>query len=768
MSSKVGKFVTSTTDTLNPGDRLNSSGRLVSRNELFELRFDGNFLGIWFSGRYSSSHPDWLANTNPTFANNTGVLTLDASGNLRIVHTNGDLIQTIYPGNESATNATAALLDSGNLVLKEANSMQVLWQSFDHPTDTLLPGMKLGINYKTGEIWSLTSWLRAVNASPGAFTLEWEPNEEQLIVNRRGRRFWSSGKRYENIALLDEFNSKYNFTKHSNADESYVSYSLLVTKRTPEDRRNVSRWLLEYDGNIRDLASPDRGYYDYTQACDGSSTEYGCAKWEGPKCRRDGDKFEKRITNTRPGLTSWQNDTFKNLSIVDCKELCWQDCKCSGVDEKSGSGKGCGFYYGRFNSDDLKGNEEKFYVIIPANLTGVWIAIAVSTTVIVALMGIFLYLRRRRLRLEEKFLKELMTSDRPSDANELENGSNRNNLQLYSAAEIKTVTNGFSLANKLGEGGFGPVYKGKFAQGREIAVKRLSRRSGQGLVEFKNELILIAKLQHSNLVRLLGFCVQGEEKMLVYEYLPNKSLDFFIFGDQSKRELLDWNKRFSIIEGIAQGLLYLHKYSRLRIIHRDLKAGNILLDKDMNPKISDFGMARIFKPDELEANTIRILTSCFVNFGGVTCLRVCHGGHILREVDVSDFGVLVLEVVSGKKNHSIYDFDRMLNLVGYAWELWKVDPLKLVDLAIMESAVKDQVLKCINVSLLCVEHNPCDRPTMSDVLSMLASDVNQLPSPKQPAFYNIERNSVIENSTKEQTQVNCSANQMSLTEMVGR
>ncbi|KAJ8749071.1 hypothetical protein K2173_013678 [Erythroxylum novogranatense] len=668
----------STTDTLNPGDRLNSSGRLVSRNELFELRFYRNFLGIWFSGRYYSIHPVWLANRNPTFSNDTGVLTLDASGNLRIVHTDGDLIQTIYSGND-----------------------YFIYFNFYNYCKFVIFVFKIIINI--------------------------------FITNN-----------------------------NSNADESYVSYSLLVGEFATEDRRNASMWLLEYDGNIRDLESTHRSFSDHSQLCDGNSTENGCAKWEGPECRRDGDKFTKRITTTRPGLTSFYNDTFKNLSVADCKELCWKDCNCSGVNWKIGLSYGCSFYHGPFNYDDLTGDEQIFYVIIPANMTGVWITIVVSTTVIVALMGIFLYLRWRRLRLEEKFMKELMTYDRPSDAHELENGGNRNNLQVYSAGEIKTATNSLSLANKLGEGGFGPVYKGKFAQGQEIAVKRLSKRSGQGLVEFKNELILIAKLQHSNLVRLLGFCVQGEERMLVYEYLPNKSLDFFIF-DQSKRKLLDWNKRFSIIEGIAQGLLYLHKYSRLRIIHRDLKASNILLDKDMNPKISDFGMARIFRPDEPEANTIRV-----VGTYGYMPPEYAMEGIFSVKSDVYSFGVLVLEVVSGKKNHSIYDFNRMLNLVGYAWELWKVDPLKLVDLAIMESTVKDQVLKCINVSLLCVEHNPCDRPTMSDVLSMLASDVNQLSSPKQPTFYNVERNSVVENSTEEQSQVSYSANQMSLTEMVGR
>lgn len=167
------------------------------------------------------------------------------------------------------------------------------------------------------------------------------------------------------------------------------------------------------------------------------------------------------------------------------------------------------------------------------------------------------------------------------------------------------ATCNFSEENKLGQGGFGPVFKGQFPDGLEIAVKRLASHSGQGFTEFKNEIQLVAKLQHTNLVRLLGFCSHGEEKILIYEYLPNKSLDFFIF-DETRRALLYWTKRLAIIEGIAQGLLYLHKHSRLRVIHRDLKASNILLDHEMKPKISDFGLAKIFSTNDLEGNTRRI------------------------------------------------------------------------------------------------------------------------------------------------------------------
>ncbi|KAJ0983400.1 hypothetical protein J5N97_011655 [Dioscorea zingiberensis] len=175
---------------------------------------------------------------------------------------------------------------------------------------------------------------------------------------------------------------------------------------------------------------------------------------------------------------------------------------------------------------------------------------------------------------------------------------------LFDLGTLRHATNNFSDENKLGEGGFGSVYKGELSDGQLIAVKRFSWNSGQGVEELKNEVDLLAKLQHRNLVRLLGCCLEEEEKLLVYEYLPNTSLNKYLFGeDLARRENLDWKSRYKIIEGIGRGLLYLHEDSRLRIIHRDLKASNILLDVDMNPKISDFGIAKLFYLDETQGNT---------------------------------------------------------------------------------------------------------------------------------------------------------------------
>ncbi|XP_048133369.1 class V chitinase-like [Rhodamnia argentea] len=238
-----------------------------------------------------------------------------------------------------------------------------------------------------------------------------------------------------------------------------------------------------------------------------------------------------------------------------------------------------------------------------------WLVMLISIAIVILfIFGLIYYLRRRTLQ-SEGILGVIKGFNRRFKAmvHKVESPeSSASNLQTFRYATLRAATNNFSSENKLGEGGFGPVYKGKLPTGQDIAVKRLSKTSNQGLEEFKNEVVLTAGLQHVNLARLLGFCTDREEKMLIYEYMPNGSLDFYLF-DPTRKYLLDWEKRVQIIEGITQGLLYLQEYSNFTIIHRDLKASNVLLDKDMKPKISDFGMARIFRKGDLEANTGRIV-----------------------------------------------------------------------------------------------------------------------------------------------------------------
>ncbi|KAM0012170.1 putative protein kinase RLK-Pelle-DLSV family [Helianthus debilis subsp. tardiflorus] len=333
-------------------------------------------------------------------------------------------------------------------------------------------------------------------------------------------------------------------------------------------------------------------------------------------------------------------------------------------------------------------------------------------------------------------------------------------LPVFSSHSLEVATDGYANKNKLGQGGFGPVHKGILPGGQEIAVKRLAKSSGQGLEEFQNEMILIAKLQHRNLVRLLGYCIEGEERMLVYEYMPNKSLDSFLF-DSVKKVELDWKTRFKIIEGIARGLLYLHRDSRLRIIHRDLKVSNILLDGEMNPKISDFGMARIFGGNQNEANTNRV-----VGTYGYMSPEYAMEGLFSVKSDVYSFGVLLLEIISGHRNNSFRSEDST-NLIRHAWKLWKEGkPEELIDPLILDSCNRTEALQCIHVAMLCVQSSAVQRPTMSSVVFMLEGENTSLPQPNELDLTSLS--SAEMDLIMEGREINVSSNDVTITEVSGR
>ncbi|CAI0383354.1 unnamed protein product [Linum tenue] len=312
-------------------------------------------------------------------------------------------------------------------------------------------------------------------------------------------------------------------------------------------------------------------------------------------------------------------------------------------------------------------------------------------------------------------------------------GENEEDLEKIAAQEQKhfafetlvSATKDFHPSNKLGEGGFGPVYKGKLDDGREIAVKRLSHSSRQGKNEFTTEAKLLARVQHRNVVSLLGYCVHDMEKLLVYEYVVNESLDKLLFKSNSKAHL-DWRQRFDIIMGIARGLQYLHEDSHNVIIHRDIKASNILLDDRWVPKIADFGMARLFPEDQTHINTRVVGTN-----GYMAPEYVIHG-RLSVKADVYSFGVLVLELISGQKNSAFINAD-YINLLDWAYKLYKEgETMEIMDPTLATSAAAELVKTCIHIGLLCTQGEPNSRPTMRQIVLWLCKKPGHLEEPTRP------------------------------------
>ncbi|CAA7054648.1 unnamed protein product [Microthlaspi erraticum] len=431
----------------------------------------------------------------------------------------------------------------------------------------------------------------------------------------------------------------------------------------------------------------------------------------------------------------------RRIGEKECKKKCLRDCNCTAfanADIRHG-GFGCVIWTGELvDIRNYVADGQDLYVRLAA-------ADIVGQQYQELLMNGVVLSSRRHLS-EENITEDL-------------------ELPLMEFKAVVMATQNFSDCNKLGHGGFGIVYKGRLLDGKEIAVKRLSELSNQGNDEFKNEVKLIARLQHINLVQILGCCVDDKEKILIYEYLENSSLDRYLF-DKTLNCKLNWEKRFDITNGIARGLLYLHQDSRCRIIHRDLKASNVLLDKDMTPKISDFGMARIFARDEKEAITRRI-----VGTYGYMSPEYAMDGIFSVKSDVFSFGVLVLEIVSGKRNRGFYSTNHENNLLSYVWRNWNEGKgLEIVDQIIVDSSSSPQstfrpqdVLRCIQIGLLCVQELAEDRPPMSAVVLMLGSETAAIPQPKPPG-YCVGRSprEADSSSSKQCDNESCTVNQITL------
>ncbi|WCJ31529.1 G-type lectin S-receptor-like serine/threonine-protein kinase At4g27290 [Euphorbia peplus] len=755
------------TDILTPSDSLPDNGTfLVSTNASFKLGFftpdassNKRYVGIWY-GKLPIQTVVWVANRNQPINDSSGLLMIDAASSNLLLRTANSSIQ-LWSSNSTkqARNPLVQLLDNGNLVIKEANSQNYVWQSFDYPTDTILPEMKFGWDVNTGLNRRWYAWKNEDDPSTGDLSVAYEQYEyPQSVIWKGKKKIWRSGP-WNGISMSGEEAPRqpgniYQQYYVSNENESYFVYypankSMLIRETLNQALSTLQfylwdeaaqKWIMFWSvpndicDNYAYCGSDGHCIINETPTCQclkgfrpasQQNLYSGCVRNNRLNCS-SGDAFVKfgdlRVPDTQTALVN------SSMNLEQCKAKCLQNCSCMAYanSDLRGKGSGCVMWFGglidmrnsRFGQElyvrmsaldiEAKKASKRTVIIILATL--------IPIAFLVLVIGYFIH--RRRVLLREKTKND----DEEYDQEDME-------LPLIELNAILKATNKFSMENKLGEGGFGPVYKGVLEDGQEIAVKRLSISSGQGLHEFKNEVILIAKLQHRNLVKLLGCCIQGDEKLLVYEFMPNKSLDFFIFNETASKQL-DWSTRHKIISGIAKGLLYLHQDSRLRIIHRDLKASNVLLDNQMNPKISDFGLARTFGGDQTEGSTKRV-----VGTYGYMAPEYASDGLFSVKSDVFSFGVLTIEIISGKRSRGFYQPNHSHNLVSYAWRLWKDGKyLELVDSALGESCHLSQLMRCIHISLLCVQQNAEERPSMESVVLMLSSEI-KLPEPKEPGFY---------------------------------
>ncbi|KAI3816784.1 hypothetical protein L1987_16489 [Smallanthus sonchifolius] len=360
-----------------------------------------------------------------------------------------------------------------------------------------------------------------------------------------------------------------------------------------------------------------------------------------------------------------------------------------------------------------------------------------SVTVITVALMIVLYIRKRR------YIQQKRKGS--YDAEKLAKILNNSSLN-FKYSTIEKATGNWDESNKLAQGGFGTVYKGVLTDGREIAVKRLFFNYKFNVADLYNEVNIISSVEHKNLVRLLGCSCSGSESVLIYEYLPNKSLDFFIFDEIKGREI-GWEKRVEIIIGIAEGLAYLHENTNHRIIHRDIKAANILLDFRLRPKIADFGLARSFQNDKSH-----ISTAIAGTFGYMAPEYLAHG-HLTEKADVYSFGILILEVFTGMQSNRSKTTEYTDSLLSTVWKHFKqgtveeiFDPNLMMHIYPNIDYQKD-VIKVVHIGLLCTQEASSLRPSMSAALKMLAKDDGPLPTPSSPPFIN-ELTMELNNSTQ--------------------
>ncbi|CAA3025148.1 Serine threonine kinase [Olea europaea subsp. europaea] len=783
---------------------LNDSDTISSMGNVFKMGFfspdnttKNRYFGVFYN--VSESTVIWVANRDNPIPDSSGSVKISRDGNIVLTKGNGEIVWSTNV-TTSLVDASVQLLSTGNLVLRDNSTGRTVWESFGHPSNNFLPTLRIIDNINTGHKVVVSSWKTPTDPEVGNFTAGLQALSIPQIYTWNGNRpHWRSGPwngqiligvqdNVDGFTVVNDSSGTFYFTAPEGKFLMRITLnstgSLVQTLWNRQTQNWDITWLApqqECDvygtcgpfGSCNALISPIcsclRGFEPK------NSEEWGRGNWSGG-CVRSKPLLCDRNNNTNCG--GKEDEFFRlpymkvpdfaeqgpSMTVEECRSLCSRNCSC--IAYARDKNLGCMFWSQELIDIQQFSNvgEDLYIRLASSELDGHKYEKLIVVGLVAILLCIFIYcwLMARRKgdkgKLDAKLYESGQTYPSDSSGIVIKDDMDKVNLEVFPLFTLETLANAtdqFHDDNMLGKGGFGPVYKGKLADGHEIAVKRLSAASRQGMEEFMNEVNVISKLQHRNLVKLLGCCVEKEEKILVYEYMPNKSLDVFLFDtSHPSQKILDWKKRFSIIEGIGRGLLYLHRDSILKIIHRDLKPSNVLLDEDYNPKISDFGLARIFGDNQDQANTRRVLGS-----RGYKAPEYAMEGRFSEKSDVYSFGVLMLEIMSGKKNN-FYCHEWSLSLLGWAWKRWNEDDgVALIDARILSPSYRAEIMRCIHIGLLCVQKLPKDRPNISVVLSMLSSEIVELPEPKQTAFTG---------SSQQRQKRSISLNNVTLTEVDAR
>ncbi|MQL92279.1 hypothetical protein Taro_024902 [Colocasia esculenta] len=758
LSFSLHARLASATSTISPGLPLTGDATITSQRGKFVLGFftpgrhPNSYIGIWFK-KIPKRTPVWVANrAAPVHDPSSSQLTIAADGNLVLLNRTGSLVWSTNATASIASNSTVAeLLDTGNLVLRDGrNSSRVFWQSFDHPTDTWLPGGKLGLNKVTGEAQWLVSWKNSEDPAPGIFSLEIDPNgsSQYYVVWNSSVRFWTSGiwdgRIFSNVPEMVP-GYVYNFAYISNAKENYFTYSSV-------NEEIISRFVVDLSGQIKQLIWVDntqgwtlfwtqpKRQCDVHRLCgpfgvcddksftfcscvegfvEASPTDWNLSDRTSGCVRRTPLQCESRAPagGGQDGFYAVPNVKLPENgqplaaagSAGNCEAACLGNCSCTAYSY----GGGCSlWHHDLFNLQQLPDDGATLHLRLAAtelqiskspNKKTIIVIVAGAASAAIAFVLVLVW-RHRRAQFGRLHLVD---------------GS----LLAFSYGELKRVTRNFS--EKLGAGGFGSVFKGTMPNSTQVAVKMLEG-IGQGEKQFRMEVSTIGTIQHVNLVRLRGFCSQSSRRLLVYDYMPMGSLDNVLFRSTTA-QLPSWEKRYQIILGTARGLAYLHEECRDRIIHCDIKPENILLDASFVPKVADFGLAKLVGRD-----FSRVLTT-MRGTRGYLAPEWISGVAITAKADVYSYGMMLFEIVSGRRNseESVEEEFRFFPSWA-ATRLVKGEVRSLLDPRLGGDANLGELDRVLKVAYWCIQDDETERPSMGQVVQILegVKDVGMPPMPR--------------------------------------